>query len=144
MHHGHPIKSAGGMVRIPTSRALQNPFRIGDAYEVPSSLTSIAGPAGTTRLEPKAITCLSDLRSNRSQAVASETLMRTVWPGRVRQRRRVDALHLRIRKVLEDDAKEWRSSATAPAFTSRGRWRALDARPDVHILRKGRSNRHCV
>ena len=59
---------------------MQNGFRIGDAYQVYPSLNSMAGPAGTTRLEPKAIHVLVWLAEYAGQVVASETLMRTVWP----------------------------------------------------------------
>jgi DNA-binding winged helix-turn-helix (wHTH) protein len=59
-------------VRFPTSRALHNGFRIGGSYHVEPSLNTVTGPAGSTRLEPKAMHVLVCLAEHSGQVVGKE------------------------------------------------------------------------
>jgi DNA-binding winged helix-turn-helix (wHTH) protein/Tol biopolymer transport system component len=93
---------------------LQNGFRIGESYHVEPSLNSVTGPAGTTRLEPKAMQVLVCLAEHAGQVVAKEQLIRTVWPDTFVGDDVLTRCISELRRVFADDAKEPRFIQTIP------------------------------
>lgn len=93
---------------------MQNGFRVGEVYHVEPSLNSVAGPAGTTRLEPKAMQVLVCLAKRAGEVVAKEHLIRTVWPDTFVSDDVLTRCISDLRKVLGDDAKESRVIQTIP------------------------------
>ena len=96
------------------SRALQDGFRIGELHHVEPSLNSVTWPAGTTRLEPKAMQVLVCLAEHAGQVVAKERLMRTVWPDTFVGDDVLTRCISELRRVFGDDAKEPRVIQTIP------------------------------
>ena len=93
---------------------MQNGFRIGESYHVEPSLNSVTGPAGTTRLEPKAMQVLVCLAEHAGQVVAKEQLIRTVWPDTFVGDDVLTRCISELRRVFGDDAKEPRFIQTIP------------------------------
>ena len=62
------------------SRALQQTFRIGEAYHVEPSLNRVTGPSGITRLEPKVMLVLVCLAERAGQMVPKDRLL-AIRPG---------------------------------------------------------------
>jgi DNA-binding winged helix-turn-helix (wHTH) protein/Tol biopolymer transport system component len=93
---------------------LQNGFRIGEVYHVEPSLNSVTGPAGSTRLEPKAMHVLVCLAEHAGQVVAKEQLIRTVWPDTFVGDDVLTRCISELRRVFGDDAKEPRFIQTIP------------------------------
>ncbi len=61
------------------SRALQNGFRIGEAYHVEPSLNRVTSPLGINRLEPKVMLVLVCLAERAGQMVPKYRLMHSAW-----------------------------------------------------------------
>ena len=93
---------------------MQNGFRIGGAYHVEPSLNSVTGPAGSTRLEPKAMRVLLCLAEHAGEVVAKEHLIRTVWPDTFVSDDVLTRCISELRRVLGDDAKDSRVIQTIP------------------------------
>jgi len=93
---------------------LQNGFRIGEVYHVEPSLNSVTGPAGTTRLEPKAMHVLVCLAEHGGDVVAKEYLIRTVWPDTFVSDDVLTRCISELRRVFGDDAKDSRVIQTIP------------------------------
>ncbi len=93
---------------------MQNGFRIGESHHVEPSLNSVTGPAGTTRLEPKAMQVLVCLAANAGQVVSKERLMRSVWPDAFVGDDVLTRCISELRRVFGDDVKEPHFIQTIP------------------------------
>jgi TolB-like protein/DNA-binding winged helix-turn-helix (wHTH) protein/Tfp pilus assembly protein PilF len=93
---------------------LQNGFHVGDSHQVEPSLNSLAGPAGTIRLEPKVMQVLVLLAAHGGQVVAKERLIQTVWPDAFVTDDVLTRAISELRRVFGDDAKESRFIQTIP------------------------------
>jgi TolB-like protein len=93
---------------------LQNGFHVGDSHRVEPSLNSVAGPAGTIRLEPKVMQVLVLLAAHAGQVVAKERLIQTVWPDAFVTDDVLTRAISELRRVFGDDAKEPRFIQTIP------------------------------
>jgi DNA-binding winged helix-turn-helix (wHTH) protein/Tol biopolymer transport system component len=93
---------------------LHNGFRIGEVYHVEPSLNTVTGPAGSTRLEPKAMHVLVCLAEHAGQVVAKEQLIRTVWPDTFVTDDVLTRCISELRRVFGDDAKESHVIQTIP------------------------------
>jgi DNA-binding winged helix-turn-helix (wHTH) protein/Tol biopolymer transport system component len=93
---------------------LQNGFRIGEFHHVEPLLNTVAGPAGTTRLEPKVMQVLVCLAAQAGQVVPKERLMRTVWPDTAVGDDVLTRCISELRRLFGDDAREPRFIETIP------------------------------
>lgn len=89
-------------------------FRIGESHHVEPSLNSVAGPAGTVRLEPKVMQVLVRLAENAGEVVSKERLMRSVWPDAFVSDDVLTRCISELRRTFGDDAKEPRFIQTIP------------------------------
>jgi DNA-binding winged helix-turn-helix (wHTH) protein len=96
------------------STVLQNCFRIGEFHHVEPLLNTVAGPAGTTRLEPKVMQVLVCLAAQAGQVVPKERLMRTVWPDTAVGDDVLTRCISELRRLFGDDAREPRFIETIP------------------------------
>jgi DNA-binding winged helix-turn-helix (wHTH) protein/Tol biopolymer transport system component len=93
---------------------LQNGFRIGEFHHVEPSLNTVAGPAGTTRLEPKVMQVLVCLAAQAGQVVPKDRLMRTVWSDTAVGDDVLTRCISELRRLFGDDAREPRFIETIP------------------------------
>lgn len=93
---------------------MQNGFRIGEFHHVEPLLNTVAGPAGTTRLEPKVMQVLVCLAAHAGQVVPKERLMRTVWPDTSVGDDVLTRCISELRRLFGDDAREPRFIETIP------------------------------
>jgi len=113
-HRAEPVDYNSRSALRASRRALQNGFRIGEVYYVEPSLNSVTGPAGTTRLEPKAMRVLVCLAEHGGDVVAKEYLIRTVWPDTFVSDDVLTRCISELRRVFNDDAKDSRVIQTIP------------------------------
>jgi adenylate cyclase len=106
MSPSHP----GPVARLPppTDR-----FRLG-AWLVDPGSGQIANGATVIRVEPKAMDVLVYLAAHQGQVVSREDLERDVWRGALVGYDAVTGTIIKLRKALDDDAREPRYIATVP------------------------------
>ena len=140
----------GGAIVPHRAPVLQKAFRIGESHQVEPSLNSVAGPAGTVRLEPKVMQVLVLLAAHAGQVVEKERLMATVWPDAFVTDDVLTRAISELRRVFGDDAKESRFIQTIPksgyrliARVSNGGTGNFSSSQRAH-LRRGRGRRHVI
>jgi DNA-binding winged helix-turn-helix (wHTH) protein len=101
-------------VRIRTSRALQNGFRIGDAYHVDPSLNTVRGPEGTTRLGPKVMLVLLCLAEHAGRMVPKDRLLHAAWADTAVTDDVLTRAISELRRLFEDDPKQPHVIETIP------------------------------
>ena len=89
-------------------------FCVGEEYQVEPSLNSVTGPAGTIRVEPKAMQVLVCLAEHAGEVVAKEQLIRTVWSDTFVSDDVLTRCISDLRRVLGDDARDPRVIQTIP------------------------------
>ena len=97
-----------------SKRALQQTFRIGEAYHVEPSLNRVTGPNGITRIEPKVMLVLVCLAERAGQMVPKERLMASVWADTAVGDDVLTRAISELRRLFEDDAKQPHVIETIP------------------------------
>ncbi len=98
---------------IPATRASSTSFTVGD-WLVDPSAGQIARGGRVVKLEPKVMEVLSYLAQRQGELVTREDLEREVWKGALVGYDSITTAVIKLRKALNDDARQPRYIATIP------------------------------
>jgi len=118
--------------------SLESGFKIGDR-EVRPREGRILGPAGESRIEPKAMAVLLELARNAPEVCAREEIIRSVWPRGFVSDDVLTRCIGQLRRALGDDSRAPAQLETIPkrGYRLRGQVRPLDAHAGPSLATQG-------